>query len=418
MEDPSSPFRKRVKLDEAKEDETEEVPLLLIPETRKIINLVSYQSPKTSPILVPEILDKILLHVSLTDYLAAINSCPEWNQLLNSRKTAELFSMALPFIMKFLPKKDFLTLRLVCQDWKRKCEIIYDNHPARLERATSDLQFPKLSPDGKLLLSDDDGVKFQSVESFQRFTSEMGNDCGNPFPGRCVSLLTKESENPASDDNDSEEEVEEEVRNPQIVLDHWNAINQLLLQFGEHIWYLRLDYWFCDNRMVETRLRNMLLQVPNVKSLQLRFVDQIYDFEDFVEFNRRAAEFYRQNPPPKLENLEPVPFPNLVELQAEICYFELRALKEASPKLESLGVDLQLEYGVVYDTEYQDEPFDDSDEDDEDHDAVDNNIGVVFKGLHIFADTLKELELFYYPLTSNVNTIKFKVVLPKLENCA
>ncbi|CAL8136265.1 unnamed protein product [Orchesella dallaii] len=453
MDDSTSPSQKKVKIVEYNMEKiaTSGHPAIQIS--------TSFKSPITSPMLHPELWEIIFEKVVTDDYLRVINSCPEWNQLLNSRKTTELFSLALPFIMKFLPKNDFLTLRLVSQDWKRKSEIIYDNHPARLATTTSDPEFPMMSSRGRMLLSVDEGIKFESVESFQRFNSEMGNDYGNPFPGRCVwlRLRLKESEDSDSDDSDSEED--EEVRNPQIELDYWTAINQLLLQFGEHIWYLKLDYLFWSDHLVETRLRDMLLQVPNLKRLQLSFGDPKTDFyEESTEFNRRAVEFYEQNPPPKLENLEifsctspkpahpenfddfinqlvksycptdtlkrlnlpdtcykPTPLPNLLELRTLICYLELPALKEASPKLENFVVIFQFERGVVYDSEYQDDRSSNSDDSDDDDNSVDNNIGVVFKGLQIFADTLKKLDLLPHPFTSNMKTRNFKVELPKLE---
>ncbi|CAL8136269.1 unnamed protein product [Orchesella dallaii] len=416
-------------------------------EDAAIKNSTSFKSPITSPMLVPELWDLIFRNVITDDYLRVINTCPEWRQLLNSRKITELFPLALPLIMKFLPKNDFLNLRLVSQDWKRKCETIYDNHPARLETATSDLQFPKLSSSGSMFPSDDDGVKFQRAKSFQRFNSEMRNDCGNPFPGRCVWLRLNESDDSALDDIDSLEE--EEVYNLVIGLD-WDAINQLLFQFGEHIWYLRLDYLFQFDHLVEIRLKNMLLQVPNLKRLRLSFGNrEAHFYKEYEEFNRRAVEFYEQNPPPKLEYLEvfsctnpnstepeefydftnqlvksycptdtlkrlnlpdisykPTPLPNLLDLRTIICYLELPALKEASPKLENFGVILQSERRVMLDSEYQGERWSNSD---------DNNIAVVFKGLQIFADTLKELDLLPHPITSNMKTRNFKVELPKLE---
>ncbi|CAL8136259.1 unnamed protein product [Orchesella dallaii] len=443
MHDTNSPSEKKMKSAEYDGEK-------ITSKDSAITNATSFQSPITNPMLLPEIWDLIFRNVITDDYLRVINSCPEWNQLLNSRKPTELFSMAIPFIIKFLPKNDFLTLRLVCQDWKRKCEIIYDNHPARLTTATSDLQFPLLSSLGRMFPSVDDGIKFESVDSFQRFNSEMGNDFGNPFPGRCVWLLTKESETSDSDDYDSEEEAEEEVRYQQVELEYWNAVNQLLLQFGEHIWYLRLDYLFCSTRLDETRLRDILLQVPNLKRLSLSFGDPKNANSD-AELNLLKVEFYKQNPPPKLENLEvfsckitdpeefeefndfvnqlvksycptdnlkvlnlpdnsyePTSLPELLELQTRICYSNLPALKEASPKLECFGVILQFERGVVPPCEYEDYQLDEYCRDE-------NNIGVVFKGLHIFADTLKELELYTDPLASNEKTRDFKVELPKLE---
>ncbi|CAL8136255.1 unnamed protein product [Orchesella dallaii] len=428
MDDTDSPSEKKIKSAEYDMKNTTS-------KDAAITNATSFKSPITSPMLHPELWDLIFLNVVTDDYLRVINSCPEWNQLLNSRKVTGLFSMALPFFMKFLPKNDFLNLRLVSQDWKRKCEIIYDNHPARLATATSDLRFPKLSSSGRMFPSVDDGIKFESVESFQLFNSEMGNDCGNPFPGRCVWLRLKESGDSDLEDSDSEEE--EDGYSSQIE----RAINQFVLQFGDHIWYLRLDFLIDGYWKVDTRLRNMLLQVPNLKRLRLSFGDPEINSDsedDSDEFNRYAVKYFKQNPPPKLKNLEvfsctnpdsvepdnlsdfinqlvksycstdilkrlnlpdisyiPTPLSNLLELQTQICYLKLPALKEASPKLEKFSVIFQFKSGVVYDYLYQCQNDNSEDWDWED---VDNNIGVVFNGLHIFAETLKELIFFQFYL--------------------
>ncbi|CAL8147308.1 unnamed protein product [Orchesella dallaii] len=52
-----------------------------------------HQSPKTVPILLPETWEKVLLKLSSNDFHSAINTCPEWNSLMSSQKTAILFPL-------------------------------------------------------------------------------------------------------------------------------------------------------------------------------------------------------------------------------------------------------------------------------------------------------------------------------------
>ncbi|CAL8136251.1 unnamed protein product [Orchesella dallaii] len=298
MEDPRSslPSRKRIKLDYAKEIKTEEIPLL-----------------QTS------IWDKILSYVNFTDYLSTINTCPEWNHLLISRKTTELFQMAVPSIMLFLPKKDFLNLRLISRDWKQKCEFVYQNHPCSLAAPTSNIKFPKLSSHGKMLPNLDNGVKLQSLESIKRFTSEMRNDSRNPFPGRCVWLVVTDRED--SDSNEDHLDEQGEEIHEEFQQEYWNALNQFLLQFGDYMWYLRLDYFFRFTTNVENRFRNILLQVPNLKTLRLKLGDPNSDCwtDSSEQLNKRAVKFNRASPPPKLESLETFSY---ISSDENLDYFE------------------------------------------------------------------------------------------------
>jgi len=101
--------------------------------------------------------------------VTVINTCPEWNKLLSSRKTTELFELALPFFMSFLPKKDFLNLRLVAPAWKKDVDNVYENHAAREQLRTrdgneGDLTFPKLDLVGKMIPKVDKGIKFGTLE--------------------------------------------------------------------------------------------------------------------------------------------------------------------------------------------------------------------------------------------------------------
>jgi len=50
-------------------------------------------SSKTVPSLLPELWEGIFKELSPIDFLCAINSCMEWNQLAHSQKTFDLISL-------------------------------------------------------------------------------------------------------------------------------------------------------------------------------------------------------------------------------------------------------------------------------------------------------------------------------------
>ncbi|ODM90262.1 hypothetical protein Ocin01_16419 [Orchesella cincta] len=74
--------------------------------------IVQLNSPETSPTLLPENWEVILRDLPSTDFLSAINSNPQWNQLMNSKKPSKLFPLVFPMLMDYLPLKDTLELRL------------------------------------------------------------------------------------------------------------------------------------------------------------------------------------------------------------------------------------------------------------------------------------------------------------------
>ncbi|ODM87504.1 hypothetical protein Ocin01_19179 [Orchesella cincta] len=74
--------------------------------------IVQLNSPETSPTLLPENWEVILRDLPSTDFLSAINSNPQWNQLMNSKKPSKLFPLVFLMLMDYLPLKDTLELRL------------------------------------------------------------------------------------------------------------------------------------------------------------------------------------------------------------------------------------------------------------------------------------------------------------------
>jgi len=341
----------------------------------------------------------------------------------------ELYGEVLPFIMEWLPKNDFLKLRSVSRGWKEGLDKMYENHPARLASSTSTIRFPRLvlnegsEKPAQIVLLVDNGMVFGQLDQTQRFLGETGVNSGNPFPGRCVKLSLRASEL---------------VGRTELL----QSFTQLLIRCGEHIWYLRLDL-ACDqdpmhSTELETQLMDWLTRVPNLKRLQLEFGLAA----DGDECDGLNGDYWRQNPVPKLTNLEvfsstndesysvhtplihqllecfladgnlkrlhildngygpDFPLPNLVELGATILYDDLPLLKESSPNLEKLVLTidgLKAERGEIGRNTC--------------------NIVTVFSALKIFAETLKELELLENPPDRFIfrKKGKFNLEFPKLE---
>jgi len=363
------------------------------------------------------------------DFLNVINTCPEWNKILSSRKTMELYGLALPLVMEWLPKNDFLNLRSVSRGWKEGLDMVYENHSARLASVTSDIRFPTLvlneesEEPARIILLVDNGMVFGQLDQIQGFLGETGVNSGNPFPGRCVKFSLHSSEL---------------VGRAELL----QSFTQLLIRFGEHIWYLRLNL-ACDqdpmhSTELETQLMDWLTRVPNLKRLQLEF-GLAPDGDDCDGLNE---DYWRQNPVPKLTNLEvfsltndedysvhtplihqvlecfcadgnlkrlripdngygpDFPLPNLVELAATILYEDLPLLQISSPNLEKLVLTIEgitAERGGLGRYTY--------------------NIVTVFGALNMFADSLKELELLDNPPDKYVfpKNGEFNLEFPKLE---
>jgi len=400
-----------------------------------------------------------------------------------------LFDQVLPFIMTSLPKNDFLNLRLVSRGWKQGLDEVYENHPARLASVISDLKFPGLAPDadsdeeldndsddsshedleddldevleenvnedsndnelqekvnensdeelkenvneeGRMVPVVDNGMMFNRLDRVQSFLQETHVNSGNPFPGRCVWISVEEY-------IDGDEEVDR--------TELLERFTQLLIRFGDHIWYLRITFDCPDTPLhsteYETQLMSWLTLVPNLKRLRLELGAPI-EGDLCLDLN---LDYWGQNPVQQLNNLEVFsyvndedqdgifawliqqllgrfcangnlkrlhlpnkchwpysPFPNLEELWTDILYEDLLLLKVFSPNLKKLVV-------YVDGLPATDECNGDCEE--ETH----LNIATVFNGLHFFADTLIDLALINHETFCLPTNMDFKVELPKLE---
>jgi len=345
----------------------------------------------------------------------------------------ELYGEVLPFIMEWLPKNDFLKLRSVSRGWKQGLDNVYENHPARLASTTSDIHFPKLvlneesEEPAQIALIVDNGMEFSKHDQIQRFLRETDVNSGNPFPGRCAQFSLRGNEL---------------VDRPELL----QSLTQLLIRFGDHIWYLRLWFRF-DPPMyltdVEALLMNWLTHVPNLKRLKLELGPPRGDASAL------NVDFWRQHPAQKLNNLQlfsyigdgdpeedprtplielllerfcangnlkrlhlpaptmfehQVPLPNLEELCAYVFFENLPQLKETSPKLEKLILLI--------------DEFPENHEHWNHHETGYNcHIDTLFNGFQIFADTLKELDILENSGVTFIppNSADYRVDLPKLE---
>ncbi|CAL8097619.1 unnamed protein product [Orchesella dallaii] len=74
---------------------------------------MSFRSPKTTPILPPELWSHIFRFLSPEDLYSVTKTCPEWNELLEENKNAFLVPLVLPSVMKYVDKITMLKFRRI-----------------------------------------------------------------------------------------------------------------------------------------------------------------------------------------------------------------------------------------------------------------------------------------------------------------
>ncbi|CAL8086149.1 unnamed protein product [Orchesella dallaii] len=220
---------------------------------------------------------------SAHDLQSCMRTTPTWETYMKPTRKFFLFEMVLPFLLKKISKKEFLTCRLVCQKWKQSIDKVYENHPERLI-CTGIVKFS--SNDNSK--PDDNGIQFESPckENIQRFLKDMDSHRGNPLVGRKVMLMAYDAD------------------------EYWNGWRKLLERFGKQVWYAHLQ--FDDHELeppatemdrIEARLMNCLTLLPYL------CLDITGD-EQEEEFEERLPEFLKHHMFPKLELLETFYCPN------------------------------------------------------------------------------------------------------------
>ncbi|CAL8146913.1 unnamed protein product [Orchesella dallaii] len=114
-----------------------------IDESFETINLVS---PKTIPMLLPENWEEILNKLSPHDFHTAINTCPQWRQLMMPKRTTLLFPLILPILEEYLPLASILQLRGVTKLIKVETEPLLKHYPGIRPPVEKLQHFEKLAP--------------------------------------------------------------------------------------------------------------------------------------------------------------------------------------------------------------------------------------------------------------------------------
>ncbi|CAL8145773.1 unnamed protein product [Orchesella dallaii] len=78
-----------------------------------------FKSPITNPMLLPENWELILSDLDPTDFLAAINTCPNWNLLMHTKKTDKLMPLVFPLLLEYLSPSEIIKCRSISTLLKR-----------------------------------------------------------------------------------------------------------------------------------------------------------------------------------------------------------------------------------------------------------------------------------------------------------
>ncbi|CAL8068611.1 unnamed protein product [Orchesella dallaii] len=124
-----SPPTEQVKVMENVEEKEDS--LVVAADLVQVPNQVVLKSPKTEPVLPPQVWDKVFKYLPRVDLYQLMNTCPEWNALLESKKGEVLFPKVLACIGNQLPLKTALICRLV----SKRCNAgIAEGRPEMIER--------------------------------------------------------------------------------------------------------------------------------------------------------------------------------------------------------------------------------------------------------------------------------------------
>ncbi|CAL8138840.1 unnamed protein product [Orchesella dallaii] len=180
--------------------------------------------------LPPELQHEILSKLTdVNDIQSAINTCPQWHDILEYRKTAMLFAKVLPIMIEKGSYcgsiENMLLLRQVSKDWKRE----------------TDRQL-SLYPFGYFLGDEGKGYHFSEVEEIQKFLTHASTfpDGANPILGNALSLSIADHEDMA-------------------------PVFHLIRQYGTYIKTISLGYG--NDNFPLNQLQSLLNLLPNVEWL-------------------------------------------------------------------------------------------------------------------------------------------------------
>ncbi|ODM89873.1 hypothetical protein Ocin01_16811 [Orchesella cincta] len=196
--------------------------------------------------------------------------------------------------LKYLSKDEVLNCRLICGTWKKAVDHVIQHLPSENSVGSSKLYMEQ---------------ELELVSKLTRFTEEMGNHNGNPFPGRTISLFNK-----FTLFHDRSE--------------YWQEASRFIQRFGHHVWHLDIafDLNFTDESMKTffernlPNIRNIFLHLPNLKTLIMNYYDGMLQCQNMTDFvncvmnytNDYMSGVLEENPLPRLEFLQKLTVGNQV----------------------------------------------------------------------------------------------------------
>ncbi|ODM94830.1 hypothetical protein Ocin01_11850 [Orchesella cincta] len=225
--------------------------------------------------LLPEIWDGILPFLNSIDFHTVINTSVEWRQMLERNKSNKLLSLVLPLVVEYLPIQTILSCREVSSKWKTEIDNIIQFHSVCFS-STKYVESQRRQRLYSDIATINKRYHFNKTPDISHFMNQMSynRDANqNPFPTRRISIKI------CSNDNDAE------------LPDSYLKLQQLLLQFGHHVW--RLNVTIFGGGTGATKLVWILNHLPNLKYLDVR-----------------ALLFYRKNNEPQLLKASMLPHLN------------------------------------------------------------------------------------------------------------
>ncbi|CAL8068711.1 unnamed protein product [Orchesella dallaii] len=86
-------------------------------------NVPVFESPRTEPMLLPELWAQIFEYLPPDDFIAVVNTCPEWGRLLETKRKSALF----PEMLEHCSRGYFSIETLkVCRQLNKTCKEAID----------------------------------------------------------------------------------------------------------------------------------------------------------------------------------------------------------------------------------------------------------------------------------------------------
>ncbi|ODM90689.1 hypothetical protein Ocin01_15995 [Orchesella cincta] len=88
-----------------------------------------FKSPETTPMLLPENWELILRDLTPPDFLTAMNTCVQWNQLMHTKKPQKLISFVFPHLLDYLPATDIIKCRSISKQFRSMIDPLLHSTP-------------------------------------------------------------------------------------------------------------------------------------------------------------------------------------------------------------------------------------------------------------------------------------------------